>query len=435
MLLAIGWAGGGRRAAVRGGKYLITLAAASVLAAGCGTVVARTQAPPDALAAAVTKTGTQTARIAMTTSMQAQGMSVSFTATGEFDFAHSRGMLTMPSPMGLTELFLAPKAYIKFSGASGMGLPHGKSWVEVDSGFPGGASGAFGPLGTSGNPADLLASLTAIAGSERKLGADTIRGVPVTEYQVNIDPAKAAARVPAWERASFTQFMQNLGNGAIPVDVWVDSQNQLRRVRLSLHIPAGAGALGMPGNPQIAETTDFYDFGAPVRVSAPPASQVAQLSQLGMDGASYGSGVSSSVSVPPVPSPPAESGSLTPAQASAAEQAVAAFWAALGRNDPAAVTRTVLPAQRSCVSGILHVAPKMTVKSFRFVSAKPAGNGRATVRFTVNATVSLGGQQLPASPQGSGGVQWLVAGQSAGHWYVDVSTGSDGGFITGGPCS
>ena len=36
-------------------------------------------------------------------------------------------------------------------------------------------------------------------------------------------------------------------------------------------MPGGSGA---PGGTHLTMTTDFYDFGVPVRVSAPPASQV-----------------------------------------------------------------------------------------------------------------------------------------------------------------
>ena len=36
----------------------------------------------------------------MTTTTQMQGVSVSFTASGAFDFAHSRGIISMSSPWG-----------------------------------------------------------------------------------------------------------------------------------------------------------------------------------------------------------------------------------------------------------------------------------------------------------------------------------------------
>ena len=61
----------------------------------------------------------------------------------------------------------------------------------------------------------------------------------------------------------------------------------------------------------------------------------------------------------------------------------------------------------------------------RIISAKPAGNGRATVRFTVSAKASLGGQDLPIFPQRPGTVQWLVTTEIAGHWYVDLNASTD----------
>jgi hypothetical protein len=431
--------GDGRKAgAVRGGGFLIVLAGTAVLAVGCGTQVARTDAGNDVLTTAVTRTTAQTARIAITTTMQMQGMTVSFAATGLFDFAHSRGMISMPSPIGMTELLIPPKTYIKFSANSGPQLPNGKTWLAMDDAVSGGSADSMpGPVG--GNPGDMLASLTAISGSEKKISATVIRGVPATEYQVNVDPAKAAGRLPGWERESFSQFAKTLGSGTIPVDVWVDAQNLVRRMQMSFSPSASTGGLagmGGPGEMRLIESIDFYDFGVPVRVSVPLASQIARFPQPGGPFVAVGSGGiwGSGVFVPPgAATPPKAAGTLTLAQTAAAEQAVTAFWAAVGRNDPVAVARTVLPSQRSCVSSAFDGAPKITVSSFRIVSAEPAGTGRATVRFTVSAKASFGGQDFPVFSGSSGGAQWFVAAQSAGHWYVDLSANSAVSFA--GACA
>jgi hypothetical protein len=406
---------------MRGGGYLVVLAGVGVLAAGCGTRVAQA----DNLAAAVTHTAGQTARIAVTTTMRMQGMSVSFTETGAFDFARSRGMVRMQSPVGITEIFLPAKTYIKLPGSVSGPLPHGKSWIVVDGGGPGGpGSSLFAPFGGGTDPADLLSSLTAISSSVTDLGTTTIRGVQVAGYRVNIDPVKAAARVPRWERAGFLAFAQNLGAGAIPVDVWVDGQNFVRRVELSLHLPGGMGA---PARSRVVQVADFYDFGVPVQVSAPPAAQVATMPEFVKGGSSGAGGLGG----PPVP--PRMSGTLSQVQAAAAGQAAGAFWSALGRNDPAAVAQTVPPAQRSCVRSLLSSgAPKITVSSFRVVSVQPAGHGRATVRFTVTARASLDGQNIPVFPQGPGRVQWLVTAETGGHWYVDLAR--SGAFLFSGAC-
>ncbi len=405
---------------MRGGGYLVVLVGVGVLAAGCGTKVA----PAGNLAAAVTHTAGQTARVAVTTTMRMPGMSVSFTETGVFDFAQSRGMVSLRNPVGMTEIFLPPKTYIKIPGGAGGPLRHGKSWIAVDagaSGWPG--SSLLGPLGGGTDPADLLASLTAISATVTNLGTTTVRGVPVTGYRVTIDPAKAAARLPRWERAGFQSFARSLGPGAIPVGVWVDGQNLVRRVQLSLHLPGGMGA---PAGARFVQAADFYDFGVPVRVSPPPAAEVASMSQVIKGGSSMSVGIGGSSR------PPRVSGTLSPAQAAAAEQVAGAFWSALGRNDPQAVAQTVPPAQRSCVRSFLTGGPKITVTSFRVESARPAGNGRATVRFTVEARASLHGQNVPVFPPGPGRVHWLVATETAGHWYVNLARSTT--FVFSGAC-
>src|SRR5258708_37517720 len=103
------------------------------------------------------------------------------------------------------------------------------------------------------------------------------------------------------------------------------------------------------------------------------------------------------------PSPPPVSGTLSAAQASAAEQAIRAFWTALSSNSAQAVERTVVPSQRSCVAGFLQGSKfKFKISSLRITAARPAGTGKATVWFSVNATVQIGANR-PDGPVGSSG--------------------------------
>jgi len=430
---------------VRGGRFLGVLVGvgATVLTAGCGTQHAQAgNSQPVTLAAAVSHTRGQTARIAVTFTTRAQGMTVSFAETGLFDFARSRGTITMQGPVSMTELFVPPTTYMKIPAAAGSAAPKGKTWVALPTAASGSAPTAASALfGSSfgadpADPADLLASLTAASSSVTKLGASTIRGVPVTGFALTINPAKATAKVSAADKAGIMAFLKSLGSAAIPVDVWVDSRNLVRRERLSLTPAGGSGA---PAGTSVVLTTDFYDFGVPVHVSAPPAAEVADLSQLTKgvavgsggiySGSASGSNSSASVSV----GPPPASGTLSAAQATAAEQTVAAFWSALGSNKPAAVAQTVLPAQRSCVEPSVGSGPRFAVSSFLALSVRPAGNGSATVRFTVRAKASLDGMDVPVLPQGpSNGPQWLVTTEAAGHWYVDITRSTSLAFA--GPC-
>lgn len=434
---------------VRITRFGALLAGTAALAAGCGTVHASGGGTPISLTAAARGTAAGTARIAETTTMRLGGMTVSYTATGEFDFAHARGTLSMSAPIGMTMLFLPPKIYLKLPGGAGSSLPKGKTWVAFDTQGIGEAAAVPG-LGTFGatSPADLLTSLTAVSGSVRKLGTGSVRGVAVTEYQATINPQKAAraASLPAAQRAGYQQFAASLGGNAITADVWVDNANLVRRVTLSMRLPAamaaGSGS-NLGKNTRMTETTDFYDFGIQVHLSPPPAAQVGSMGSMISSSGSVSSGVSvkggagvnGGVGVNVQASaPPAASGTLTPAQAKAAEQAVTAFFTALGHHSRTAVAQTVLPAQRSCVSSSLSGAPKITVKSLRFISAAPAGTGRATVRFAVSASATLGGQTVPfpVFAPDSGGKQWLETAESGGHWYVDL--GASSAFLFSGPC-
>lgn len=404
---------------MRGGGFLIALTGLAVLAAGCGSKVA-----PGTVAAAVTDTKGQTARVTVTATIQMTGMSISVKETGAFDFARSRGVLRMRAPGGMASeaLFIPPRTYLKIGGGRAhLPLPRGKSWIAIPSGASDGLwTSALGPFGGP-DPRDLLASLTAISRSVTKLGATVIRGVRVTGYRVSIDPAKAAARVPRWQRPGFRAFARNLGRALIPVEVWVDQQNLVRRVRLSLHPPEGPSGMprGLAGG-RITQTVDFYDFGVPVRVSAPPAAAVASMPQffkaLGPNngGGFYGPA-----------RPPRVSGTLQPAEAAAAEQVVREFWSALGRHNARAAALTVLPVQRACFRGFVG-GPRISVSSLRITSAKPAGNSRATVWFTVRARATIGGHTVPMFPPGPRRTQWLLTTAEGGHWYIDLSRSSFG---------
>jgi hypothetical protein len=420
---------------VRVARFLgvLTCVGGTVLAVGCGTqhAGASTSETPD-LAAAVGHTQDQTARITTTISTTTQGMMVSFIATGVFDFARSRGMITVPGPMGVTEIFIPPTTYIKSPAVTddGGALPKGKTWIAQ----PDGATSASAMLGIGGggdDPAGLLASLSAMSSGVTSMGRATIRGVPVTGFALKVDPAKAAGKTPSSDRSALEALSKLFGSAEIPVDVWVDGHDLVRQEKLTLAVPGGTGA---PGGTHLVITTDFYDFGVPVRVSAPPASQVATMgSQFAVGSGGVSGSGSGSIGPSGTASPPPVSGTLTPDQATSAEQAVAAFWAALGSNNTAAVAATVVPAQRSCLQSSLGSGgPAFTVSSLHITSAQPAANSGATVRFTVKAVASLDGQDLPLLPQGPGSAQWLATTEVAGRWYVNIDDSTALAF--GGGC-
>ncbi len=404
---------------MRGRLCVVIVAAVAVLAVGCGT----RQASADALSAAVAHTAATTSRVVVSTTMSSPGMTTTITATGEFDYAHPRGVLRMGGGLALggeEVRYLPPQLYVKFAEAGGVPFPKGKAWVELS--LPSQAAGGslpFLPLGNvNANPMDLLSALTAIASKVTDLGPATIRGVAVTHYRVTVDLAKAEAHQLPQARAEFHSFASSLDSATLPVDVWVDGQARVSRIAISFPMPHGSG---MPAGFRVSEAADYYDFGVPVQVSAPPASEVVSAGEFSQSiGSSSGSG-------PGQASPPPVAGTLSAAQASAAERAVRAFWTALSSNSAQAVERTVVPSQRSCVAGFLQGSKfKFKISSLRITAAKPAGTGKATVWFSVNATVQIGGQTVPMAPPGAAGTNWILATEIGSVWYADLSNSGSG---------
>jgi hypothetical protein len=411
---------------MRGRLYVVVLAVAAGLAAGCGTG----RAPSGSLSTAVANTVTTTSRVAVSTTMSSRGMTATTTAVGEFDYAHPRGVLRLGGlGLGGEEVrFLPPRVYVKLPAPPGVPFLKRKSWLGIS--LPSRAAGAgvpFLPLGgVSANPMDLLSALTMIGSKVTALGPATVRGVAVTHYRVNVNLAKAEAHQRPQARAEFRSFVSSVGLATLRVDVWVDGQARVRRIAISLPMPRSSG---LPAGFRVSETADYYDFGIPVQVSAPPAREVLST---GAFSQSFSIAVSGSGASFGQASPPPATGALSASQASAAEQAVRMFWTALSSNSARAVERSVVPSQRSCIAGFMHVTRlRFRISSLRITSAKPAGTGKAAVWFSVKATARIGGHTVPLPPSGATGTNWLLAAEISGVWYTDLS-GSGSGILP--PC-
>jgi hypothetical protein len=390
---------------MRGLLRLGTLVAAAALTAGC----ASSGGAASSLASAAAKTARGSSRVALSMSMHSQGMSLTFTQSGAFDYAHSTGYLRSAgrdTPLA-QEVFLPPHVYIKMPGGFGGPASRGKTWVDINlagAHLPSGLPFAVSPYGMPADPSEILSALEGVSSHVTQAGSATIRGVQTVHYRAMIDLAKALAKMG-----------RNTGPAAamkaqVTAQVWVDATGLVRRV--SVAFTPGKHS-GMPAGAQFTETADFFDFGVPVHVSAPPASEIMPPSQaFGGPGGSGGPGRMA---------PPPASGTLSPAQASAAEQAVRAFWAGVGAADLPAASRAVLPAQRKCFLSSMKHTPRITVASLRISSARPDKTGHATVLFTATLRVHVQGHSISLTGPAGSRQNWLVATADGSGWYVDLA--------------
>jgi hypothetical protein len=257
-----------------------------VLALGltaCGSQTAAEPPPQDALAVAASKTtdaGTYKAEIV--SSIEVAGQSMEMTGTGEFDSDAQRGRASYTASLAgqdfdLDAVFAFPDMYMRFPVGLLPGLPGGKSWVKLDleklvrqAGFD------FGQLIQAGqsDPSQGLQFLRGVT-DVKALGDEDVRGVPTTHYTGVVDLESLAKKDPAL-KGSIDQLVAQTGLTRIPVEVWVDDENFVRRMKQSF----GGATFGPGMQLDMTMTTELYDFGSEVSVEVPPPDEVVDLSEL-----------------------------------------------------------------------------------------------------------------------------------------------------------
>jgi hypothetical protein len=170
--------------------------------------------------------------------------------------------------------------YLRFPALDGQ-LPDGKSWIRADGDETSVGGFDFDQLGqfTSSDPRELLESLRAVGSDIETVGSERLRGVETTHYRAVIDPAdlaKVAAKEQPRSESLVDSITSQSGLGEVPVDVWIDAQGLVRK--LSMQFSATD-----PGTSQSSEVSlafELWDYGERVEIALPPASQVAEASDI-----------------------------------------------------------------------------------------------------------------------------------------------------------
>jgi hypothetical protein len=156
----------------------------------------------------------------------------------------------------------------------------GKKWISVNlskvTGIPGLSSLSSNPAST--NPGEMLQYLKAASGSVTNLGHQVVDGFSTTGYHANLQISKIPGAVPPSERAAAQAAMSKIQQlahiSAIPVSVWIDKHQLVRRMAISVT----ASADGQTIDEVI--TLDIPEYGPQSPPTIPPASEVAPASSL-----------------------------------------------------------------------------------------------------------------------------------------------------------
>jgi hypothetical protein len=127
------------------------------------------------------------------------------------------------------------------------------------------------------NPSDLskidpqkaLAQLTSSV-TVHKVGTATVRGTKTTHYRVVVNTAKVVAILPKSQQAAEAKALKQLNVKTLNIEVYVSDSGYVRRVTTGVsHLVVQKGSPAVGFNVSI----DLYDFGTPIKVTAPPASK------------------------------------------------------------------------------------------------------------------------------------------------------------------
>jgi hypothetical protein len=217
------------------------------------------------------------------------GQAAPIKISGEADYQAHRGhMLIDLSQFGLPgppidAVFDNATVYEKFPSALGAALPPGKSWVKVDLATAGQSIGVDASglsQSQAGDPSQTLDYLRGASDNITRVGTEDVRGTQTTHYRAVVDLNKAAAQSPT-ARDAIKSTVKLLGSSTQPVDVWVDTDGRVRRMKYTVDLSKSkvpTSAAGVPGS--VAFTLELFDFGVPVQAQLPPPDQVVDLSTL-----------------------------------------------------------------------------------------------------------------------------------------------------------
>lgn len=161
-------------------------------------------------------------------------------------------------------------------------LPEGKEWVRGAEGSAAGDGFDFGELEDAAetDPREMLDVLRSVTGDIETVGAEELRGVETTHYRAVVDPAELANARDREGRPAPPDIVPLLtgdpGLDEIPLDVWIDAGGLVRK--LSMAFSATQSDTTQTG--EASMSFELWDYGEPVEIALPPASEVVDASTL-----------------------------------------------------------------------------------------------------------------------------------------------------------
>ena len=273
----------------RGAVFAVAAAVLIAAAAGLGAYVLGHHSEA-AATEAVTRAASQSldaksADMSFTMTFSGLGLNEQLTGQGAFDYANQVGTLSVNLPLGgqqQSEQVIEDGGtmYVNVGGLVGQVAP-GKSWVSATESQLSSGSSRLGGFSQWDDPAGMLQQLQQAGATVTPDGSTTFDGTPVTGYSVTL-PSSAIQKYLGALPSSLQQSTSGLSLPNLTEKVYVEAGNLLRGVDLPLSLGVMGKTLSM--DMQMA----FSNYGTPVTVTPPPASEVIPFDQFGAIAGSSG---------------------------------------------------------------------------------------------------------------------------------------------------
>ncbi len=270
-------------------RVSLAAALATLLVAGCGG--GGGPAPEAAVAEAATKTTEAgSGRIAITAETEVPDRgTLTFDGEGVFDYENRRGHMTLdlsslvgggdPSTGHADFVFDELVMYMRFPALT-RALGTRKPWIKVDLEAAARQEGMDVTQFTQFNqdPTQSIQYLRAASTEIDEVGKERVRGVETTHYRGTVDVDDLVEVARPRDRAqleSYARRLRTAGLDRFPLDVWIDEDGLIRRLRVEYeNLSTGAAAISL------STTVEFYDFGVDATIEAPPRNQVTPFGDL-----------------------------------------------------------------------------------------------------------------------------------------------------------